>query len=86
MAFNSTWTRLLSPGTLLLNCPIRGIVPILNRPPINTSNGDGYYETLVERRVKADKNYDALRNYYSFPVRSTVPVQREDRDYGSMAQ
>ena len=55
-------------------------MPILNRPPINTSNNDDHYETLEERQAKADTNYDTLRNYNSFPIGSTVEVQREDGD------
>ena len=35
--------RLPSLGTMLFNCPIRGIMPIINRPPISKE----HYEVLV---------------------------------------
>ena len=64
--------------TPLLNHPIRGIMLILIRPSANTDNNDEYDNTLLQRQVKADKNYDALRNYKTTPIGSTVVVQRED--------
>ena len=60
---------LTSPATLLFNCPIRGIMPLLIRPLINTNNNDDHCVTLVERDTKADKNYDTLRKYNSFLTR-----------------
>ena len=53
-------------------------MPMLHRPPINTNNNDDYYETLMERQGKAEKNYGAPRNYNSVPVGSTVVVQRKN--------
>ena len=38
---------LLSSKTLLFNCPIQGIMPIVNRPSINSYNHDEHYEALV---------------------------------------
>ena len=64
---------------LLFNCPIRGIMLILNRPPVNTHNDDEHYKTLVQRQTKADKSYDTLRNYISIQIGSTVVVHGEDR-------
>ena len=75
-----------SPATLLFNHPIKGIMPILNRPPVHTNNNDDHYETLVERQAKADKYYDTLRNYNSIQMGSTVVIQREDgrlQNYGT---
>ena len=48
------------------------------RPQANTDNSDEHNETLVQRQVRADRNYDTLRNYNSIPVGSTVVVLRED--------
>ena len=43
---------------LLFKDIIRGIMPILNRSPVNTDNDDEHYETLVQRQAKTDKNYE----------------------------
>ena len=50
----------------------------INWPSINADNDDDYHEALMDRQVKADRNYDTLRNYKSIPIESTVVVQRED--------
>ena len=47
-----------SPATSLFNCPIRGIMTILSRPPINQNNDDEKYKALVKRKTKKDKNHD----------------------------
>ena len=41
-----------SPATLLFNCPIRGIMLIINRPPIGLNNDEEHYEALVKRHMK----------------------------------
>ena len=46
---------LLSPATLLFNNSIQGIMPIINRLPINSDNDDEHYEALVNRQAKNDK-------------------------------
>ena len=58
-------------------------MPIVNRPPINSINGDEHYEALVKRQTKNNKNNDTLRNYASFSMGSTVVAQYEG---GGMAQ
>ena len=63
---------------MLLNCPIRCIMPILNIPPVIADNDDEHWETLVQRQLKADKNCDTLRNYNYIPVGTSIAVQRED--------
>ena len=82
----------LEPGLpiqamLLFNCPIRGIMPIINTIPINSDNDEDHYEALVKRQIRNDKNYDAARNlgndnnydesrnYHLFSIGSTVAVQ-----------
>ena len=71
------------PATGLFNCPIRDIMPIVNRPVINSNNSDQHkddqhYEAVVKRQTKDDKNHDTFRNYASFPLGSTVVVQCKD--------
>ena len=61
-----------SPATLLIKCYIRGIMLILNRLEINTNKDDTHCKTLLERQLKADKNYDILRNNNPIPIGSTV--------------
>ena len=67
-----------SPATMLFNCPIRGIMPIINRQLVGRDNGEEYYEVLIKRQTKDDKNQGTLRNYVSIPIGSTVVVQHED--------
>ena len=64
-----------SPAMLLFNYPIHGIMPVINRIPINSDNDDDHYEALVRRQTGNDKNYDTARNYDLFSVGSTVAVQ-----------
>ena len=67
-----------NPTMLLFNHPIHGIVPIINRIPINSDNDEDHYEALVRRQTRNNKNYDAARNYDLFSLGSTVAVQQED--------
>ena len=41
-----------SPTTLLFNHPIRGIMPIINRPLIGLNNNDEHSEALIKRQTK----------------------------------
>ena len=73
-------TTPLEPGLpsqvkLLFNHPIQGIMPIINRIPINSDNGDDHYEVLVKRQIRNDKNYDTARNCDLFSIGSAVAVQ-----------
>ena len=61
-----------SPTTLLFNCPIRGIMPIFNRPP----HGEEDHEVIIKRQTKNDK--DTSKSFVSNPIGSTVAVQWED--------
>ena len=67
-----------SLGTMLFNCPIRGIMPIISRPP----TGEDYYEVLVlvlvNRQTKNDKNQGTPRNYDSILTGFTVAVKCGD--------
>ena len=73
-----------SPATSLYNQAIRGIMPVINRVPINSTNDCDHYEALVEGKENADKNYDTVTNYNSISIESTVPVQWEDGDHRPM--
>ena len=66
--------RLPSPVMLLFNHPTRGIMPITIRSSINADNDDDHYKALVDRQIKAVKNYDTVGNYNSIPIGSTVLV------------
>ena len=41
-----------SPPMLLSNCPVRGILPVIDRPPINIDNDDKHHNTLMHRQGK----------------------------------
>ena len=62
----------------LFNHPIRGIMPIINRPPVNSNNDDEYCGTLVKRQTKMDKKHDTSRNNASIPLGSTAVIEHED--------
>ena len=52
---------LLGPGlsslvTILFNCPIRGMMSIINRPMVSIKKDEEHYEELVKRQTKDDKN------------------------------
>ena len=75
-----------SPAMLLFNHPMWGIMPIINRTPINSDNNDDHYEVLVKRQIRNDKNYDTARNYDLFWIGSTVVIQWQGRDCWPMEQ
>ena len=66
---------LLSPAMLLFNNLIRGIMPVMNRPPINRDNDDKHHQTLVHRQGKNDQDNDTSKIFMSIPIGSTVVVQ-----------
>ena len=67
-----------SPATLLFNCPVRGIIPIIDRPQVNTNNDDEIHTALVNRQYRNEQSIDTSRNLVSLPIRSTVVVQQGD--------
>ena len=69
---------LLSPATLLFNCQVRGIMPVMNRLPINTDNDEEHHKALVNRQCKNEQGKDTPKNFVSLPIGSTVAVQQED--------
>ena len=50
-------------------------MPVINRIPINSDNAENYYEALVKRQTRNDKNYCTARSYDLFSIGSTVAVQ-----------
>ena len=73
-----TGAGLLSPATLLFNCLVCGIMPIIDRKPIGGDNDDEHLSKLIHGQHKNGTNNDALPVFASIPIGSTVAVQRED--------
>ena len=69
---------LLSPATLLFNCPVGGVMPVIDRKPIGGDNDDKHHSKLVQRQHKNNKNNDASPVFASISIGSTVAVQQED--------
>ena len=67
-----------SPTTVLFNCPIRGIMPIINRPPVGIDNDEEHHEVIIKRQTKNDKDKDTSKTFVSIPIESTVAVQQKD--------
>ena len=67
-----------SPATILFNHQIRGIMPIINRPPVGIDNDEEHHKAILKRQMKDDKNKGTPKNYVSIPKGSTVMVQWED--------
>ena len=64
-----------SPATLLFNHPVCGIMPVMDRKPINIDNDDEHHKTLMHRQGKNDQNNDTLKIFMSILIGSTVAVQ-----------
>ena len=64
-----------SPAMLFFSHAMQGIMPKINRIPINLGNNDDHYEALVKRQIRNDRNYDTARNYDLFLKGSTVAVK-----------
>ena len=43
-----------SPDTLLFDCLVRGIMPVIDRLPICTNNDEEHHKALVDRQCKND--------------------------------
>ena len=56
-----------NPSTLLLNCPSRGIIPIINRVPISIDNDDEHHKALGKRQTKMRRNMILPKIILSFP-------------------
>ena len=56
-----------SPATMLFNCPIRGIMPIINRPLFGIDNDEKHHVVIIKRQMKDDKNKDIPKNMFLSP-------------------
>ena len=50
---------------------------IFSRLAVITNTDDDHCKILMQRRAKADRKCDALRNYNLIPIGSTAAVERE---------
>ena len=66
---------LLSLAPLLFNCLVCGIMPIIDRKPINRENDDEHHSKLIHRKHKNGTNNDASPVIASIPIGPTVAVQ-----------
>ena len=71
-------TGLTSPATLLFNWPIRGLLPLINKEPININNDNVQYEALKVHQGKYVKNTDTCKDLLSFPIGSMVADQHKE--------
>ena len=62
-------------GTLLINHPVCGIIPVIDRKPIGGDNDDEYHSKLVHRQHKNDTNNDTSQVFASILIGSTAVVQ-----------
>ena len=67
--------KLPSPAMLLFNRPIRGLLPQMNRGPININNDDGQNEALKSHKIKYVKNNDTHTHF--FLIGFTIAMQNE---------
>ena len=66
------------PATLLFNCLVCGMMPVVDRKPFNIYNDDDHHKNVMHRWGKNDQNNDTSIIFMSFPIGSTVAVQHED--------
>ena len=79
---------LLSLATLLFNCLVCGIMPVIDRKPIGRDNDDEHHSKLIHRQHKNGTNSDASPVFASIPIGSTVVIQCKDSGpwtHGSIA-
>ena len=64
-----------SLATLLFNCPVHSVMPVIDRKPVSVDNDDEHHPKLVNRQCKNDTNNDASQVFASILIGSTVAVQ-----------
>ena len=74
----SIGTGLPSPAMLLFNRPGRGLLPQINREPININNDDVQYRAFKAHQSKYITDSDTHKESPSFLIGSTVAIQCED--------
>ena len=68
-------------GALPFKCLVCGIMPVIDRKPVNVDNDDEHHKNLVHRQSTNYMNNDASQVFASIPIGSTVVVQWE---YGEL--
>ena len=63
-----------SPVTMLFNCTIRGIMPIVKRLPVGSNNEEEHHNVLIDRQCRNDKDDDTSKSFIPLSVGSTVAV------------
>ena len=56
-----------SPATMLFNCPIRGIMPVINRPLMGIDNDVEHHIVLIKRQTKMTKTKILPKLLYPSP-------------------
>ena len=64
-----------SPATMLFNMSLRGLLPQMNRYPINVNTNNVHYEALESCQRKYDKGKDTQKHPSVFIAGSTVAGQ-----------
>ena len=64
-----------SLATLLFNCPVHSIMPVIDRKPIGGDNDNEHHSKLFHRQHKNGTNIDASPVFVSIPIGSAVVVQ-----------
>ena len=67
-----------SPAMLLLNRPIKCLLPEMYTEPIKINNDDAQHEVLKGHQIEYVKNNDNKKIHLFFSIESTVAVQWED--------
>ena len=49
-------TNVTVPVVMLFNCQIRGLMPVINRPPIGVDNDDEHHKVIIKRQPKNHKD------------------------------
>ena len=57
-----------SPATLLFNCLVHSVMPVVDRKPVCVDNDDKDNTKLVNRQHKNDTNNDASQVFASIPI------------------
>ena len=52
---------LLSPAMLLFDCPVRGIMPVMDSLPINTDNDEENHKALTNRQCRNGQGNDTSK-------------------------
>ena len=76
--------RITSQAMMLINRPIQGLLPNINRSSINTDNDDARNKALEANENKFKKDSDTPKTLMFFSAGSTTVVQQKDGSCGYM--